>query len=72
MIRNLDKDNGQLLASDSKVMTGTVNKLKMSSKTGKVDSVVFKLSKLARRASWIGSSAFSHKLGLRTFIDELV
>ena len=48
MIPKLDKDNGQLLANDEssatssfEVMTGTVRKLKMRSKTGKVDSVAF-------------------------------
>ena len=48
ILAKLDMDDGQLLAKDeswatsgSKVMTRTVRKLKMRSKTGKVASVGF-------------------------------
>ena len=34
--------------------------------------LAFKLTKLACRASWINSSAFSSKIGLRTNLDLLV
>ena len=66
ILAKLDMDDGLLLANDeicattgSNVKTRTVNKLKMRSKTGKVASVGFKLTKLASRASWMSSSASS-------------